>query len=272
MNFSLESSNPALQDTGRLSEFEAAMAPSTVATLQGVVNKTFMLVMIAVAGGTGGYLLVDRMPGLMWVSAIAAFIIALGVYFVLAGKPHLAPIVAPIYAIVEGCFLGALTGLLDGILVQTLGQGAPGGLALQAFIITVSCVLAMLALYSAGILKPTQRFVATIVTLTGAVMIAYLAMFVLSFFGVQLPFLSVFSALQGGTPALIGLGLNIAILGLAALWLIIDFGKVEEIIAGNSPKYMEWYAGFALLVTLAWIYYEAVKLAFRLALIFGNRD
>jgi len=35
---------------------------------------------------------------------------------------------------------------------------------------------------------------------------------------------------------------------------------------------MEWYCGFALLVTLAWIYYEAVKLVVRLAVLFGNRD
>ena len=35
---------------------------------------------------------------------------------------------------------------------------------------------------------------------------------------------------------------------------------------------MEWYCGFALLVSLAWIYYESVKLAFRLALLVGNRD
>ena len=41
---------------------------------------------------------------------------------------------------------------------------------------------------------------------------------------------------------------------------------------GHGVSRIEWYCGFALLVTLAWIYYEAVKLAFRLAILLGNRD
>jgi uncharacterized YccA/Bax inhibitor family protein len=116
-------------------------------------------------------------------------------------------------------------------------------------------------------------FVSMVKVATAGVMLAYLISFVLSLLGLGgLPFLNLGSALQGGTPALIGLGLNVAILGLASLWLIIDFKQVEENVASGAPKYMEWYCAYALLLTLAWIYYEAVKLAFRLAIIFGNRD
>ena len=38
------------------------------------------------------------------------------------------------------------------------------------------------------------------------------------------------------------------------------------------PKAMEWVAAFGLIVSLAWVYYEAVKLVFRLAMMFGRRD
>lgn len=274
MNFSLESSNPALQAAEGVagpSAFEQAMTPTNTATLQGVANKTFMLCGIAIAAGAGGYSLVAMMPNVLWISNIAAFIIVLGCYFILAGKPHLAPVVAPIYAIVEGVFLGALTGLLDSVLAN-IGYAVAGGLALQAFVITISCMLAMLGLYSTGLIRPTRTFVAVVGTLVGAVMITYLLSFILGFAGVQLPFISLGSALQGGTPALIGLGLNIAILGLASFCLIIDFGEIETIVNSGSPKHMEWYGGFILLVALAWIYYEAVKLAFRLAILFGERD
>ncbi|MHC4903968.1 MAG: Bax inhibitor-1/YccA family membrane protein, partial [Planctomycetota bacterium] len=72
--------------------------------------------------------------------------------------------------------------------------------------------------------------------------------------------------------ALIGLGINVFILGVASMWLIIDFKLIEDRVAEGGPKYMEWYCGFALLVTLAWIYFEAVKLAFRIAILLGNRD
>ena len=43
-------------------------------------------------------------------------------------------------------------------------------------------------------------------------------------------------------------------------------------LSSDPSSSMEWYLGFALLVTLAWIYYEAVKLAFRLAILLGGRN
>ena len=70
---------------------------------------------------------------------------------------------------------------------------------------------------------------------------------------------------------LIGLGLNAFILVIASLMLVIDFERVEQIVDAGAPRSMEWYAAFGLLVTLAWIYYEAVKMVFRLAVILGNR-
>ncbi|MEE9129848.1 MAG: Bax inhibitor-1/YccA family protein [Phycisphaerales bacterium] len=48
--------------------------------------------------------------------------------------------------------------------------------------------------------------------------------------------------------------------------------RQEDVRRAGAPKQMEWYCGFALLVSLAWSYYEAVKLAFRLAILLGNRD
>ena len=35
---------------------------------------------------------------------------------------------------------------------------------------------------------------------------------------------------------------------------------------------MEWMLAFGLVVTLAWVYLEALKLAFRLASMFNSRD
>ncbi len=108
--------------------------------------------------------------------------------------------------------------------------------------------------------------------LTLGVMITYGLSWILYLFGASMPFVSLNSALQGGTPALIGIGLNVLILGIASMWLIIDFKLVEDIAARGEPKVIEWYGAFGLMVTLAWIYFEAVKLVFRLALLFGSRD
>ena len=44
--------------------------------------------------------------------------------------------------------------------------------------------------------------------------------------------------------------------------LVFDF--IENGVAYRAPKYMEWYAGFGLLVTLIWLYIEMVRLLAKL--------
>lgn len=267
------SSNPVLNNDDAFQRMYGHLggmtqARPTHATISGVINKTGILVLIAILTGAAGYSLVGVNTSVIWISAIAAFVLCLGFGFVLAGKPQLSPILAPIYAAVEGLFLGSLTAVLDQALLS-MDKAVPGGLALQAFIITVGVTVGMLALYRARIIRPTKTFQAVVGTLIAGVAITYIISFALSFFGLQLPFISLGSALQQGAPAWIGLGLNVFILGIAALTLILDFKMVEDRILGGAgaPKYMEWFCGFALLITIAWIYYEAVKLAFRIAAI-----
>ena len=93
----LQSSNPALRNDNVFNDVYGKLAGrEDTITLQGVVNKTGILVLIAVAGGAAGYALVGTMPSAVWISCIAAFIVSLGVYFVIAGKPALSPYVAPV--------------------------------------------------------------------------------------------------------------------------------------------------------------------------------
>lgn len=268
------STNPAL--TGENGDIfdqcygQADAATADVTTVAGVVNKTSLLTVIAVAFGIGGYLLAPVLGmGPMTVSAIVSFVIVLGFFFFLRGRPELAVYIAPPYAAVEGFFLGSLTFLLDSWL-KGAGLAVQGGLAFQAFLITVSVLLAMIGLYYTGILRPTQKFVAAVSVATMGVFVLYMLGFVLSLFGVSLPYLWLGSAFQEGAAPLIGLGLNVLILGLASMWLIIDFGMIDEAVKNRAPKHMEWYCAFALIWTLTWIYYEAVKLAFRLAVLFGQ--
>lgn len=263
-------SNPALSNEERwLNHGPIAEA----ATMNGVVSKTSILVTIALVSGAGGYSMAFMFPNVILISFIASLIIGLGFTFWLAGNPEAAPRLAPIYAVVEGFFLGAFTAVADFYLGKA-GLAVAGGVGIQALLITASCVGSMLILYRTGVLRPTAWFVSIVQTLTLAVFITYLVSFLFSMFSSHpLPLLSPFtSASASGSSAWIGLAINGAILLLASVWLIIDFKMVEENVEAGAPKYMEWYCGFALLVTLTWIYYEAVKLVVRLALIFGSRD
>jgi uncharacterized YccA/Bax inhibitor family protein len=266
----LETSNPALKNHKVWNEGIAAGGIDT-ATVGGVVNKTGMLTSIAVAGGMFGIWLTQNQPGLAWPLAIAGIIAIFVVYFMIMANPLRAKQTAWIYAAVQGAFLGVLTHALDGSL-EKMGYTAMGGLALQAFVITVSVLVSMLALYYFRILQPTKKFTAAVSVLTLGIFITYLISFVMSMFGAEMPFLSLGSAFEGGSAALIGIGLNVLILGVASLWLIIDFGMIEQQVKSGAPKQMEWFCAFILMVTLVWIYLEAVKLCFRLAILFGNRD
>ena len=69
-----------------------------------------------------------------------------------------------------------------------------------------------------------------------------------------------------------GLGFNILVLGIAAMGLIMDFKLCENIVTQRQPKAFEWFGAFALLVSLVWIYFEALKLAARLSVLTGGND
>ena len=271
-----KSSNPVLthsDDAFREAYGHMDATGANQTTLGGVVNRTFLLVLLTVCAGAGGYALLGVIgASAIWIGSISAFITVLAVGFLLTRKAHLAPYLAPVYAIVEGVFLGALTALADQILASR-GLTVAGGVGLQAFIVTMSAVISMLVLYKLGV-RPTRMFMAVIGVATAAIMLAYLVSFIMMIvLGQPLPLISFASAVADkGVMGFLGLGINIFILIVASLWLIIDFKMVEDAVEAGEPKYMEWYLGFALLVTLAWIYYEAVKLVVRLAVLFGGRD
>jgi len=53
---------------------------------------------------------------------------------------------------------------------------------------------------------------------------------------------------------------KLVIVGIAAFNLLLDFDLIERGVQGGAPKYMEWYAGFSLLVTIVWLYLEILRL------------
>lgn len=269
----LSSSNPVLSDSAldRLVSETGGVTRSDTATITGVLQKTGLCTTLAVVAGAGGYTLTQAYPSVLWISWIASAVISLILFFTMMSRPGLAKIGAPVYSIAQGFFLGAFSMMLEGILASK-GIVAVGGLALQAFVITGSLMATMLALHTFGIIKAGPRFASVLMLVTIGIGVVYLVSFIMSLFGASMPFLSLGSAFDGGSGALIGLGINALILIVAALWLLVDFAQIDEAVAAGAPKSMEWMLAFGLIVTLAWVYFEALKLAFRLAALFGNRE
>ena len=62
-----------------------------------------------------------------------------------------------------------------------------------------------------------------------------------------------------------GIGFSVFVVAIAALNLILDFDMVEKGAEMGSPKYMEWYGAFGLLVTIVWLYLEILRLLSKLS-------
>lgn len=210
-------------------------------TVTGAVNKTLLLFSMMMVTSAVSFFMPTTF--LMWTGMIGGFIAVLVASF----KPHTSPIAAPVYALFEGLFLGS---------VSYFFAAAYDGIVLQAVTLTIGTLLMMLLLYKSGMIKVTAKLRSGIMMATGAVMVFYLIAWVMSMFGASMPLLH--------DNGIMGIGLSVVILGIAAMNLLLDFDMFEKGEEQGAPAYMEWYAGMGLLVTLVWLYIEFLRLLSKL--------
>jgi uncharacterized YccA/Bax inhibitor family protein len=247
----METSNPAFGQNMFANLVRSRSA--AVMTVNGAVTKTaFLLLLVVVAAaytwniamasigaGQAGVAAVPWMLG----GAIGGFVAALVTIF----KKEWSPVTAPVYAVLEGLFLGAISAFF---------QARYQGLVAQAIVLTLGVLVCMLAIYRAGIIQVTDKFRMGVVAATGGIFLFYLGTWVLSLFGVNMPFLYNSSA--------IGIAISVVVVIVAALNLVLDFDFIDQGARMEAPQYMEWYAAFGLMVTLIWLYLEILRLLSRL--------
>ena len=187
-------------------------------------------------------------PLMMFGGMIGGLIMALIIMFVRPAQPQ---VLIGMYALLEGLFIGAFS-----FFVENYYLGGNEGVVFQALIATAAVFVTMLTLYRFRIIRPTEKYILAVVSMTGAIMMVYLVNFIMSFFGTGIPFL------HSSGP--IGIGISILFTGVAALFLIIDFGMIENGVKFGAPKNMEWYGAFGLVMTLVWLYIEMLKLIAKL--------
>lgn len=230
--------NPMLNEAAfRRAQEQAA---SGTMTLQGTINKTFLLLFICVIGGMITWTNYQSWAGATWLIAIIGFIVAMITSF----KPAAAPITAPIYAFLEGLFLGV---------VSAMYNAQFQGIVFNAVAATVLVFFTMLFVYRTGIIRVTRGLAVGIFSATAAIALLYVGSFILSLFGVSTAYLTSSSPLA--------IGISIVICGVAAFNFLLDFHFIDQMTSHyQAPKHMEWYAGFGLLVTLVWLYIEILQL------------
>lgn len=242
----MRSGNPVLGSnafldvgSGRVVATDGAM------TMNGTVNKTAFLLVLALVGAMFGWsrytgpesaaALVTPMIG----GAIAGFVLALVTVF----RKTWAPVTAPLYALAQGVFIGA---------ASVLFESRFPGVVQQAVMATFAVFAVMLVVYRSGWIRVTEKFKLGVVAATGGIVLLYLVNFAMGFFGHSMGIIHGNSGLA--------IGFSLLVVGIAALNLVLDFDLIESGVRAGAPKFMEWYGAFALTVTLVWLYLEMLRL------------
>jgi len=238
----MRTSNPALGPN----TFEShALSPATSPmTLQGTVQKSFILLVLAVLSACITW---KNVGGIGMPLGIGGAIGGLITCLVLCFKKEWAPGLAPVYAVLEGLFLGAISVVME--------RYYPG-IVVQAVMLTFGTFAALLSAYTTGLIKPSENFKLGIMAATGGIALVYIVSIVMNMFGTQVPYIH-----ESGT---IGIAFSAFVVVIAALNLVLDFDFIEQGCEHRAPRYFEWYAAFGLLVTLVWLYIEILRLLSKL--------
>jgi len=241
----MRSGNPALNSK----TFAVNVQTDEKMTLGGTVNKTAILlalVLITAAWTWGKFFEADNRTMVLYLMG-AGVLGGLVVGLITVFFKQAAPYTAPIYALLEGLAVGGISATFEaefqGIVTQAVG-------------LTFGTLLCLLAAYKSGLIKATENFKLGVVSATGAIALLYLVDLAFMFFGKPIGFIH-----EGG---LYGILFSMFVVLMAALNLVLDFDFIESGVENGSPKYMEWYGAFGLLVTLIWLYLEILRLLAKL--------
>lgn len=211
-------------------------SPSTPMTVEGTIVNAFVMFVPLVLVAAVAYVLAP--PVLM----LPAILVAAGLGLWASLAKRVRPAVMFAYAVAEGVVLGVLSAVFE---------ARYPGIVVQAVLATLVTAGVVLALYRLRVVRATARFT-KIVLFAG---VGYLV-----FLLVNLVF-----ALSGagdgagvyGSPW----GLLFAAFGavLAAAFLVLDFGAIEQGVRSGAPQEMEWRAAFGLMLTLVWLYVEMLR-------------
>ncbi|MBX3364381.1 MAG: Bax inhibitor-1/YccA family protein [Phycisphaeraceae bacterium] len=202
--------------------------------------------------------------------------------FILARKPQAAIVMGPILSAAYGAVAGAMSyavamavGAMMAKNPELVGADqtwtrealvAQGSVViLQAMLLTIGVALAMLAIRAFNLFRVGGTFAKIVMMCTMAVGFLYIASILL-----RLITGGGFAFIHSTGP--IGIAFSGFVVVLASINLLMAFQSVEDGVRDGQPKFMEWYAGYAVVSTIIWLYIEILRLLYKLYVIFGSRE
>ncbi|TVZ55874.1 putative YccA/Bax inhibitor family protein [Lutibacter sp. Hel_I_33_5] len=241
----LNTSNPAFSNYfwGKSRKSSAKM------TLGGIILKSILMLCLVATTACYTWKIFFEGTDIKWYITIGMFVAIVASLFI-SFMHHLAKYLLPIYALAKGFFLGG---------ISAYAHKRFPGLPLQAIGVTMATFFVMFLLFKTRIIKVTRQFRAVVITASITIFTIYIIAWILSFFGINVPFI-------WGT-SWVAIGFNIIAAIVASLSLLLDFDYIERQI-GRAPKEKEWLATWGFLITLIWLYVEVLRLMRKLAIRF----
>ena len=214
-------------------------------TIEGTVNKTFLLLTIVMGSGYFAWTNLYASLYLAFPAFILSFVFAVLIVFNKKWISYFAPLYAIFQGIAMGLFSYMFNALYDGIVITAISY-------------TLCILFGLLSIYRLGLIKPTENFKLGVGAATSGIMMLYLVDLIMSFFGTGLPVMDINNA------SMMSIGFSVLVIIIAAMNLVVDFDFIEEGAEKGAPKYMEWYGAFGLMITLIWLYFEILRLLAKL--------
>jgi uncharacterized YccA/Bax inhibitor family protein len=233
--------NPVLQRGLESTDIPRTPVGAETMSIVGSVHATAVLLFVLMVAAAVGWR-VESTP-LVIGSAIIALIIGIYTNF----RPMQAQYTGLAYAVFEGIFVGAIS--------KSFEVSYPG-IVFQAAGLTMAILAALLGLYRSGKIRVTENFKLGVGAAVGGVFLFYMATFVLSFFGVNMPLVNSNSGF--------GIAFSVFVVALASATLVVDFDYIEKGAESGLPRQMNWFAAFGLMVSIVWLYLELLRLLAKL--------
>jgi uncharacterized YccA/Bax inhibitor family protein len=207
-------------------------------TLDDVVVRTASLFAVLLVTAAPTYFVWK--PGFAIVLGTGLVAMALA-FFTATGNTVRVPLMF-VYAALEGVFVGGISAFY---------ASQWQGIVPQAVFGTLAAFTAMLALYKAGIIKNSPKFTKMLLIAGVGYLIFGLVNLAFAVFGG----VSIYS----GNP-LVAFVVSAFGVGLASLYLVLDFDFIEQGVRNGLPTRYAWVAAFGLVTTLVWLYLEILRL------------
>lgn len=234
--------NPALLDK-TTKTLAADSTCTSVMTRRGVLESLGVFVAIMfISGAIGWGVMASRLNSpsiglLMWVPLLAAFALS----FVIMRHPRTAKWLGAVYALLEGFILGGISAWYNvqyhGIVGEAIGS-------------TLGVALVVWFLYGSGLVKVTNKTYRVVLFATMGAMAFYAVSIVSMLFG---------GPNLDGSSGVVGIVVSLVLAALAAANLLIDFDRVDKMIAVGVEAEYEWYMAFAMVLAIVWLYLEILN-------------